>query len=235
MDLRRSTIDRGKRLIRQLLRQDIWSSAQVNISKTFLGTDYGGYCIHPDKITPDSVVYSAGIGRDIEFDRLMIERYGVAVHAFDPTPRAIAWIRAQDLPQGFHLHEWGLADFDGVAEFAAPVQDTFVSYSMSYGAGPNAESTEGEVCRLATLMERLGHKHVDILKMDIEGAECAVLRDIANTAASIGQILVEFHPGKSHDGLKEMAGAIAKMNTAGYQIFHVSPSGREYSFIRNGA
>ncbi|HEX7718479.1 MAG TPA: hypothetical protein VF389_01635, partial [Woeseiaceae bacterium] len=46
----------------------------------------GGWWFHPDTLHIDSIVYSFGIGEDVEFDLFLIERFGLVVHAFDPTP-----------------------------------------------------------------------------------------------------------------------------------------------------
>ena len=62
---------------------------QVNCSRDFLGSEYGGYCMCPENIDRDCVVYSFGIGEDISFDLALIQRFGLSVYAFDPTPRSI--------------------------------------------------------------------------------------------------------------------------------------------------
>jgi len=66
----------------------------------------------------DWVVYSAGTGEDISFDVGMVKRFGCAVHAFDPTPRARDFVRRQThLPPGFHFHPYGLWDKDVTVRF----------------------------------------------------------------------------------------------------------------------
>ena len=44
-------------------------------------------------------------------------------------------------------------------------------------------------------MKKNGHKHIDFLKLDIEGMEYEVLEDILTRRLSIQQICVEFHHG----------------------------------------
>src|SRR5690554_1691728 len=41
-------------------------------------------------------------------------------------------------------------------------------------------------------MTQLGHKHIDVLKMDIEGAEYDVIENILSAQLPITQILIEF-------------------------------------------
>ena len=86
---------------------------QVHVPKAVLGTEYGAHCVSLEPLGPDSIVYSVGLGEDISFDLALIEQTGAQVHGFDPTPRAIAWVKSQELPETFTLHELGLGGKDG--------------------------------------------------------------------------------------------------------------------------
>lgn len=50
------------------------------------------------------------------------------------------------------------------------------------------------VRRLGTIMSELGHTRLDLLKMDIEGAEFAVVRDMLSSRIEVDQLVVEVHP-----------------------------------------
>jgi hypothetical protein len=91
---------------------------------------------------------------------------------------------------------------------------------------------EAPVYRLSTIMKTLGHSRVDLLKMDIEGAEYGVLADLLVSKIRPQQILVEFHHRWPEVGSDKTCVAIRNLNQAGYRIFNTSPSGEEYSFIR---
>lgn len=161
----------------------------------------------------------------------MILRFGLCVHAFDPTPRAIAWVERQSLPERFFFHDYGISDHDGRAFFHPPDNPAFVSYSM-LSRGSSEAVVEAPVYRLRTIMDKLDHSKVDVLKMDIEGAEYDVLSDFLASQVSVEQLLVEFHHCWKDVGLQRTRQAIKDLNRAGYRIFHVSASGSEYSFIR---
>jgi hypothetical protein len=90
-----------------------------------------------------------------------------------------------------------------------------------------------EVRRLATLMRDLGHRSIDVLKMDIEGAEYEVIDDILGSRLQIEQILVEFHHRLPGVGIDRTRRAVRNLNEAGYRIFFASDTGEEYSFIRH--
>ena len=91
---------------------------------------------------------------------------------------------------------------------------------------------QAPVHRLMTIMEMLGHDHIDVLKMDIEGAEYGVIADLLSCNIRVDQLLVEFHHRWPELGLQKTKRAIRELNRAGYQIFNVSLNGEEYSFLR---
>jgi len=206
-------------------------SVQVEKPRLFLGSSYGGWTVCPEGLGRGDVVYSFGIGKDITFDLEMIRRFGVTVHAFDPTPESLEWLRGQELPGEFVLHEFGLAAHDGTALFHPPENPDHVSHSMVHRGRPRAPPLEVPVRRLGTLMGLLGHTRIDLLKMDIEGAEYAALEDILRSGIHASQLLVEFHDRFPGIGIERTRGSIEALNASGYKIFSISSSGEEFSFI----
>jgi FkbM family methyltransferase len=178
-------------------------------------------------------VYSLGVGRDISFERALIDRYGLTVHAFDPTPLSLDWLKTQELPQRFFFHPVGVAAYDGTARFQPPTKAKFESFSVVRTSGVGA-AIEAPVHRLETLTRMLGHTKLDVLKMDIEGAEYQVLRDVLRSRIEIGQILVEFHHRWREVGAGQTKEAINALSQAGFALVAVSPTGTEYTFIKNG-
>jgi FkbM family methyltransferase len=197
-----------------------------------LGTSYGGYAVDPRGLGPDAVVYSLGIGEDVSFDLELIERFGVEVHAFDPTPRSIAWLRSQTLSPSFHAHPWGVAGHDGRARFTPPADPAHVSATCLDRCDGSGPAFEAEVFRVATLLRRLGHARLDVLKMDVEGAEYAIVDDLVAHGPTPRQILLEFHHHLPEVHPRRTARALAQLRRAGYRVFHVSANGRELSLQR---
>jgi FkbM family methyltransferase len=202
---------------------------EVDAPSVFLGTEYGGYEILPELMSSEAVVYSVGLGEDISFDLGMIERFGCSVHGFDPTPRSLAWLEQQALPTGFRVHPFGLADFDGVARFAPPANPAYVSHSVLPGHG--GDRVELPVKRLGTVMKELGHERLDVLKIDIEGAEYAVLDDLLASGLLPKQLLVEFHHGMGGVALGTTEASLDRLHDAGYRVFDARTTGREFSLV----
>jgi FkbM family methyltransferase len=186
--------------------------------------------VSPQGLAPESVLYSFGVGRDISFERAMIERYGLTVHAFDPTPLSLGWAKSQQFPERFHLHELGIAAYDGTARFQPPTKAKFESFSLVRTSGLS-EPIEAPVRRFQTLTQMLGHTRIDVVKMDVEGAEYEVLRDVLESNVQIGQILVEFHHRWKEVGASQTKRAIEALTAAGFVLAAVSASGMEYTFV----
>ena len=205
---------------------------QLSRSLVKLGSDYGGYSVDLSAIDSSAIVYSLGIGQDISFDLSLIERFGVNVEAFDPTPKVQKWIASQSLPPEFHFHPEGIARHDGEEAFYLPPREDWVSHSIIPARQYGNQSVRLPVLRLSTAMKRLGHTHIDILKMDIEGAEYAVIEDIVSSEIPVNQLLVEFHHRLSSVGTKKTGQALALLDQYGMKICYVCPRKEVFTFVR---
>lgn len=219
-------VRRVKREIRKRLGRDVRSRVEVRTR-----TDhFGGWWICPDRLQPGRVAYCFGIGEDLQFERGLVERYGLRVLAFDPTPWTVRWIAGQQLPPDLRYLQLGLAHYDGVARFLEPSRRSGF-HSMVEKQGQTGESVEVEVRRLSTLMRDLHHDRIDVLKMDVEGMEYEVIPDMIDAGVRPGQILVEFHHRFPRIGTGRTEAALAALDGYGYAIAHIAPSGREYVFV----
>lgn len=225
--------DKVKIFIKVLLGKEVKYSDQIKCNKVRLGSDYGGWVICPDTISEDSIVYSFGIGEDISFDLELIKNYKCRVFAFDPTPRSIQWLKKQDLPLELYYFDYGISDFDGKSQFFVPENPNHISHSIIHHSNTKNRSINVQIRRLETITTDLGHKHIDILKMDIEGAEYQVIKDILSSNFEIHQILVEFHHRFINNGIVKTKEIIGLLNNNGYKLFNVSSSTEEYSFIKH--
>ena len=223
------------RRLKQALRKRKLNHSGVTVDQQVNWVAYGArsgiWTICPDVLSSKSVIYSFGVGNNIAWDLEMIEHYGVELHAFDPTPRSVDWIGEQSLPQEFHFHPVGLSGFDGLMEFLVPRRERQFNYSSIGTEVGSGGKINCPVKRLANLQAKLGHDAIDVLKMDIEGEEMRSLPDILANSPLPGQLLVEFHynyPEIPYDGFLDLVG---QLRMAGYQIFHISERGYEFSFI----
>ena len=103
---------------------------------------------------------------------------------------------------------------------------------IAHGLVENQNGTEVQLKTLADICRELGHTHIDVLKMDIEGSEYPVMEDILASDISIAQILVETHERFFTDGKAKGKAFFASLKRAGYKVFAVSDSYQEISLIK---
>jgi len=191
-----------------------------------LGSSYGGWWVPGDLFGPDSICYLAGVGEDITFDLAMIKLFECHVWALDPTPRSIAYVANVDEPR-FHFIPVGLWSEDTTRKFFEPADPTHVSHSVT-----NMQRTTGgfdaECVSLSSLMIQRGHARIDLLKLDIEGAEVAVLEAMLAGQVRPRVLCVEFDelepPWRTLHRIRALA-------ATGYRIRH--REGHNYTLIRD--
>jgi FkbM family methyltransferase len=200
---------------------------EIQLEHDVLGSDYGSWPVLRNSLNKKSRVYSFGIGEDISFDLALIERYGCTIDGFDPTPRCQAWLACQTLPTTFRYHDIGLSDSTDVLRFAAPENPSHVSYTVG---SRETEFVELPVQPLDICMTLLGDDNIDLLKIDIEGSEYAVISDMVKKTILPPQFCVEFHHGFFGFSSDETIRAVEQLRKAGYLLYYVSDSHREYGF-----
>jgi FkbM family methyltransferase len=220
------------RLPKVIKGKDVFFPIQYRCNIIRIGNKGASWSFCPDKINNNSIIYSFGVGTDISFDEQIIQKFSAKVYAFDPTPKSIDWLKKQSLPQNFFFMPIGLAAYDGEAIFNLPNNDNYVSGSIFENQENNKNKIIVNVKRLQTIMQMLKHEHIDILKLDIEGAEYKAIDDILQSNIDISQILMEIHHRFDNFNVSDTINLFNKLNTAGYKIFYISPTGEEYSFIK---
>ena len=81
------------------------------------------------------------------------------------------------------------------------------------------------------IVRELRHKHIDVIKMDIEGSEYAVLEEILASEIKVDQLLIEFHDRLFDQENYKSKKIVKKMNDNGYEVFASSSTYEEVSFI----
>ena len=196
----------------------------------------GGWWFSPENFNKDSIVYSLGVGDEIDFDLAIIEQFGVEVFAFDPTPSSIDMLDKSKLPERFHFHPWAVTAADGSLKFYPRLKKDGTKSDVMFTMIPEEETKDDVIevpaYSLSTIVKKLGHDRIDVLKMDIEGAEYEVLDGLLESPVKPTQLLVEFHHRFVENGLERTYEIISRLREAGYQVFAISEIGREISFLR---
>lgn len=182
----------------------------------------------PAGLDARSVIYSAGLGYDISFEHGLVQKFGCSIVMCDPSPSGLTTMALPEnkIPQ-FKFHPLALADRCGTLNFAPPKRAIEGSW---FTTKDSAGSLEVPSIDLQTLMQRNGHTRIDLLKIDIEGSEYAVLDDLLARRLPVRQILVEFHHGNL-PGIRRShtIRTILKLTAAGYRL--ICHKGGDHSFL----
>lgn len=170
---------------------------------------------------PESVVFSGGVGEDISFELQLIERFGLKVYIFDPSPVGQATINGalkgcQGLASHLIFHPLGLAGSDS-ASFAIGGGDGESIWLRTAidGCGSRMGCTT-----IPRAMSASSQKHIDLLKLDIEGFEYDVIESCLSSQIPITQICVEFHDFFPEIPRVKTRQTIAALRRAGYVLVH---------------
>ncbi|MCY7334533.1 MAG: FkbM family methyltransferase [Pseudanabaena sp. CAN_BIN31] len=229
----------GKKIYRsicKLINRDNITLSKISPRKdlTELGTKYGGWVIPKSLLDSDSICYCVGCGEDISFDLALIDQIGCDVFGFDPTPRAIQFVKqVAGNNTKYHFFEVGLWDKDDTLKFYAPRNSDHVSHSLL-----NLQGTEdyfmAKVRRLNEIMQEHNHKKIDLLKIDIEGAEYKVIDSIIEDGLDIKILCIEydecFNPLDSSYKLR-IKHSVNQLLNAGFSLVCAQGSGN-YTFIK---
>ncbi len=182
------------------------------------------WTIRSADLGPDSVIYSAGVGRDITFEHGLANLFGAKVILLDPSPTGLETMKIQENRRHeFIFINAALAGHDGELSLAPPPDPEEGSWiSDIRGSNDSAAGGIKVPCRcISSLMEEFGHSHVDLLKIDIEGAEFPVIESILNSHVKIHQIAVEYHNGVI-PGISKSSTIRSLLNLyrKGYRIVH---------------
>ena len=162
------------------------SSHQCRKLRWFGSRGDGGYHVCTDHLVPGNcIVYSLGTRENPSFD-IALGKFGCEVHSFDPTLRQQGLATAGKLDKAstnVTFHDVGIG---GRSMIHAPGKAPWQWPGLGYGRESNDKPWT--LRTLESLMRELGHSRVDVLKMDVEGAEWPLLEHLFSSARSRGRL-----------------------------------------------
>lgn len=156
------------------------------------GSQYGGWYVPYNLLKKNWVYYCVGVGQDISFDLRLTERAGATVHMFDPTPASKEFVKQYASNKKLKFHPVGIWNKDATMSFAPPLNEGWTSHSIVDLQGTKGVAFKAKCKRLKTVMKELGHSKIDLLKLDISGAEYEVLEDMFASKIAPKVLLIEF-------------------------------------------
>jgi FkbM family methyltransferase len=176
----------------------------------FLDDEYG---LSEGKLVLNTV---ADIGANIGFFSMAARSYfpRATIHAYEPNPRVTPYVSKNAESARFQL----FSEAVGAVEGFVRMEDN--SDSNQARTAPVSDSSKGvPQVSLATVVQRLGG-HVDLIKVDCEGAEWDLFADSESWGA-IGRVRMEYHLWGRH----EYSEVQAAFDRLGFKIEHHASSG----------
>lgn len=177
--------------------------------------DGGKWVCNPWRLRENCTVYSVGLGRNVQFDLEMLNKFQCNVYAFDPHQKY------------------------GVSLIMQVNNSSKLSYQPWFIGGFNQGNHR---MTLTKAVQYYGHEIIDLLKIDAEGSEFDMLEEFfaVERNVQICQLLVEVH-GKAVNRWQSL---FKLFQNAGFLLFSrepnvysISPSIDafcvEYSYIHN--
>lgn len=172
-----------------------------------LGTNYGGWYIPKQNLlNENSIIYSAGVGEDISFDLKISEMYNANIILIDPTERSKIHIdeitnfyneedykfKSENVQDNYKKYikniKPNINKFKYIPNALWKTNDEEIKFykqdnknNVSQTLIDNYYTDEYDIVKTITIdkiMNHFNHKKIDLLKLDIEGAENEVLYDM---------------------------------------------------------
>ncbi|MEO7916827.1 MAG: FkbM family methyltransferase, partial [Dokdonella sp.] len=182
-----------------------------------IGSQRHPYFIPEKLLHADSIAYCIGAGEDISFDTELKIIYDCTVVILDPTPyginhfdslkdaaaRGIRMVLDEGhlVPYTYRITARQLDDIQFVPigvwsekttlTFHDPQMENYASYSVCLFTD-SEKVIQAPVDRLGNIMRSLGHDRLDLVKIEIEGAEYTVIDTIIEDRLDLKMIVIEF-------------------------------------------
>ena len=137
-----------------------------------LGKEGSSYFVYP-LAEKNPIIYSGGVGWDILLELDLVRKFNAKIFIFDPTEKAKK-LMSKIKNKNIKYFQYGLSGKSGEFEIDDGKSHKCIS--------------------LSDFARQHKHKRIELMKLDIEGFEYGVLKDVLNNPnLEIRQIVLEFH------------------------------------------
>jgi len=218
----------------------------MNLNLYNFGTKYGGWTLpYNIDLNDKSIIYCVGAGEDISFDLLLSSKYNSNIFIIDPTKRAInhfdeiknfyktkkylftgniqtdyknCIVKLKPNFNKIFYIDKALWDEETKLRFYKQNNPNYVSQTLIEGVFSDLY-TMVETTTLEKIMKNNNHTHIDLLKLDIEGAEIKILTNMIEKKIFPRYLCIEFDLFiKRKDKKNESNRILKKLIDIGYII-----------------
>jgi FkbM family methyltransferase len=189
-----------------------------------------GHTVMRPKRSANPLVVDCGAHKG-EFSRGVHERWGAVGHAIEASPLMHAQLT---LPPSFESHHFAVSDTNGETAFHISTNPEF-SRIQEEGASTPGSEVRVASRSLSSFLEDIDNPVIDILKLDIEGAEVRALDSLSDAQLQrIVQITVEFHDFCGQITSAEVDRVVSRLLAVGFFMVCFSFSTRgDVLFVNN--
>lgn len=189
-------------------------------------TNYSNSFLMLNRFKLGGVAIDVGCAEDADFSQVMIKSYGLKSFAVDPTRKHAPALRVLEAAsQGMMVYcPYAVGSSDGTTTFYEhPVNQSgsLLAEHINIRSG-DATAYEVESLTIGSLLDRIRLDKVDILKLDIEGAEYELLEksNLKEDLRRVDQLFIEFHHhAVERYSRKDTLKMAAKIESAGFLSF----------------
>jgi len=186
-----------------------------------------GHTFLPSCLIRTGKVIDLGMNKG-DFAKVMRDRYGCSVAGLEANP---SLAKATSNLSGILCKNAAISGSDGFVEFLIDEENSEAS-RISVQASRIVDTITVPCVSLSTFLCQIGAEEVDLLKLDVEGAELDVVEktdpvDLLRCA----QITIEFHSFIYPDQAGRVESAIAKLSELGFYHLDFSISRADVLFI----
>ena len=184
------------------------------------------HTLHPRYLSANSRVLDLGANYGM-FTDAIVQRFGCQCVAVEPSPVPFAAIRTG--PRVSKLCT-AVSNYSGMTEFHVAEEST----RSSLISGPTNNVVQVPVTTLPDLIRNLGWDRVDLLKVDIEGAEIPMLAECPDELLQrIAQMSVEFHDFNAVTPRSDVRKTLDRLSQLGFCSVRMSRVGHQDTWIVN--
>ena len=146
-------------------------------------------------LSPDSVVYDVG-GYEGDWAAEIAARYACAVYVFEPVALFVEQLKKRFRKnERIHILPYGLDGKDGEMMISALAEASSVFRDEDNHNHKAAQKEKISIRAINAVMTELGTKHIDLIKINIEGGEYGLLECLLDNdlIGSIDNLQIQFH------------------------------------------
>lgn len=226
-------MEKVKKRIKKILFRHLFVDKKMCENVKYLGSEYGGFYLDIN-IKDNPIVLDVGIGEDMSFSSCILnERPLSKIFALDPTEKSFEWFKKSSFYQNKNIVfiRKALAKRSGKFNFHTPKNEDHVSCSLEINKNVRLdEYCSVEALSLSDLRRMLNLTYIDVLKIDVEGSEYAILEDLSEKDVLPTQICVEYHDRFYNIFKPRSRKTHRHLKSIGYELVGISDSFQEITY-----